>query len=267
MATNIGLYDIPSTLPGIAWSPNTWKTRQASHSTVHTPLSPPIQLRYTLNYKGIPFTTKWVEHPDIEPTCKKIGAFPTTTRDDGSPLYTLPVIHDPNTGITVSDSARIATYLDEQYPDTPRLASVPKPLESAFLAAQRGLVLPTLYTFALPKAMEHLNKASEEYFRRNKFKVISPLCPAGDPRTAALEKMKTEFGLLDAWLKSAGEGHGPFVTGKEVSYLDFCVSTPVLWMKRIYGEDSVEWEALKSWHGGRWESLLQALQAYEIYPE
>ena len=115
--------------------------------------------------------------------------------------------------------------------------------------------------------MDHLNRASQDYFRRNKFKVISSVCPTGDARTAALDKMKAEFGLLDVWLKSAGEGQGPFMTGKEVSYLDFCVASPVLWMKRIYGEDSVEWEALKSWHGGRWASLLQALTPYEIYPE
>jgi len=223
--------------------------------------------RYTLNYKGIPHTTKWVDYTNIEPTCKQTGALPTRTRDDGSPLYTLPVIHDPNTGIAVSDSALIATYLEKQYPDTPKLASVPKPLESAFLAAQQSLIFPTLYTFARPKVMEHLNEPNKEYYLRNNFKGTLPVCPVGDVRTAALEKIKADFGLLDAWFTSAGEGEGPFVTGKEVSFLDFCVATPVLCMKKLYGEDSVEWEAFKSMHEGRWESLLQALKPYETYPE
>lgn len=96
-----------------------------------------------MNYKGLSYKTVWVEYPDIgkawsdpprlftggtdtDPAArtaalaKKIGAKPTATVD-GEPLYTVPIIHDPNTGSVVADSFYIAQYLDKQYPGQPTL--------------------------------------------------------------------------------------------------------------------------------------------------
>lgn len=70
-----------------------------------------------LNYKRLPYKTVWVDFADVQPLSKQISAPPTTTYSDGSPRYTLPTIHDPNTGRTVSDTFEIARYLDEQYPE------------------------------------------------------------------------------------------------------------------------------------------------------
>ena len=62
--------------------------------------------RYALNIKGLPYTTQWVEYPDIERVCKQIGASPAEKKPDNPSQdhYTLPVIQDPNTGRVVSDS-------------------------------------------------------------------------------------------------------------------------------------------------------------------
>ncbi|EEB93892.1 hypothetical protein MPER_07394 [Moniliophthora perniciosa FA553] len=98
----IEFYDIPGS-GGVVWSPSTWK------------------IRYALNYKGLEYQTKWIEFPDIESTCKKLGVPPTKTRRDGSPWYTLPAIYDPSTGVALVDSLRIAEYLEKQYPDKPSL--------------------------------------------------------------------------------------------------------------------------------------------------
>lgn len=247
MASVIILYDIPSTLPGKCWSPNVWKTR------------------YTLNYKGIPFETLWVEYPDIEPTCKKIGAKPTSTRDDGSPFYTVPVIHDPSTGKTISDSINIVEYLDKQYPSSPKLAAVPRTLETAFLSAHRSLVLPTYIKLVLPKVLGILDPQSAEYYMRNKFKVVSPIVPVGEERAALLVKTEEEFGLLDKWYKS-GEDNGPFLTGVVPSHLDITVTAHILVFRDIYGDESSEWCAMKGWHGGRWTKLVDLLKPYQIYP-
>ncbi|KAI0682851.1 hypothetical protein BC835DRAFT_807562, partial [Cytidiella melzeri] len=83
MPDPIIFYDIDSSKPGRAWSPNTWRTR------------------YALNYKGIPYRTEWVEYPDIEPLCKKIGGSATAKKEDGRDHYTLPMIYDPSTGEVV----------------------------------------------------------------------------------------------------------------------------------------------------------------------
>jgi len=81
----------------------------------------PMGSTYTLNLKGIPYKTEWVEYPDIEPICKKLGIAPTYKNADGSDRYTIPAIHDPSTGVYISDSVLIAEYLDKTYPYTPQV--------------------------------------------------------------------------------------------------------------------------------------------------
>ncbi|KAF8140644.1 hypothetical protein EV363DRAFT_1313018 [Boletus edulis] len=91
------LYDIPSELPGNSWSPN------------------PAKPRFVLSYKKPPFDTVFV---DIALKMKEIGASPNK-RPDGSKVYTLPVLSDPNTGALITDSWAIAVYLDETYLEKP----------------------------------------------------------------------------------------------------------------------------------------------------
>lgn len=90
--------------------------------------------RYALNYKGLPYETVWIEYPDIEDHCKKIGAEPSMIRKNGKPYYSLPVIqHD---GKVITDSARIVEYLDSTYPDTPKIIPAgTHVLHKAFFAA------------------------------------------------------------------------------------------------------------------------------------
>lgn len=77
---------------------------------------------FALNIKGIPYRTEWVEYPDIAPLVKSFGLPPNSN----SPIvpYTLPTIYDPRTKRAIMDSAKIAKYLDDEYPDTP--AVLPK---------------------------------------------------------------------------------------------------------------------------------------------
>ncbi|KAJ7067615.1 hypothetical protein C8F01DRAFT_980401 [Mycena amicta] len=118
----IVFYDNPSTHLRIVWSPNTLKTR------------------YALNFKGLTYMTKWIEYPDIEGLVKDLGGRPTRAKADGRPHDTLPMIHDPSTGETVTDSFKIAVYLDKTYPDTPLLMpSGAFPLLRAFEEAMQPL--------------------------------------------------------------------------------------------------------------------------------
>jgi len=221
--------------------------------------------RYSLNYKGIPYRTKWVAYPDIEATCKRIGATYTEKNEDGTPLYTLPVIYDPSTGACVADSILIAEYLDATYPDTPTLFPPGSmTVQQAFLAAYR-LALPALWQFACARTISILDARSAAHYKLVKFgKSAEDVTLTDEVRKKQWEKLKDDFGLLAGWLKK-GEADGPYIlgNGNTISFLDFVVAGYIIWLRVIWGEDSEEWRGIQSWHGGRWDMFLRNLQNYE----
>ncbi|KAG7088020.1 hypothetical protein E1B28_012057 [Marasmius oreades] len=245
--TILEFYDIPSKLPGIAWSPNTWKTR------------------YCLNYKGIPYKTIWVEYPDIASTCKRIGAAPTTTKSDGTPLYTLPVIRDPSTGIAISDSPRIADYLEKTYPDTPRLFPPgTRALQAAFYDEFEDNHLK-MASFVIPKVALILNPRSFEFFKEDRSKrfgsiAMEDLYPKGEKKVELWKRWKDTWGVVASWM----EDTDTFIMGNDtITFADFVVAGWVIWPRHLWGEDSEEWKDIASWHGGRWGRLIERLSEYE----
>jgi len=251
MASLITLYDIPSTLPIKAWSPNTWKTR------------------YSLNYKGIPYKTVWVEFPDIEALCKEIGAKPTSTKLDGSPLYTLPAIYDPSTNTAVSDSPNIAAYLDATYPSTPVLFPAnTHALQYAFVSAFANLLRP-LFGMATCASNTHLNPASGAFFRRTKEPLfgasLEDLSPVGPKRDSDWKEVKKCFDSVNGWLEKNGEK--PYVMGDTITYADIVLVSFIKWIPTVMGRDGKEWEDLQTWHGGRWKSLVDSFEKYAAVTE
>ncbi|KAJ7645542.1 hypothetical protein DFH06DRAFT_1211663 [Mycena polygramma] len=243
------LYDIPSKAPGCAWSPNTWK------------------IRYGLNYKGLAYKTEWIEYPDIEALCKKIGAEPSMIRKNGNPYYSLPVIQDPKTGAVISDSARIATYLDSTYPDTPKLIpAVTHVLHKAFFAAYDSATDP-LVPYIIPAVAKILRPSSEEYFVRTREasfgKKLPDVVPTGEAHEEAWKKVEDGFGKVDKWLNEGPNKGAPFVMGDQVSFADFMIAGEMQWCKTGFGEDSELWKDMMKWHGGRWAKLVNNLQKYE----
>jgi glutathione S-transferase len=203
----------------------------------------------------------WVEYPDIEATCKRIGALPTLKKANGSPLYTLPVIHDPSTGAVIAESGLIAEYLDATYPDTPKLFPPgTKALQYGFLAAHRP-TLSALWQLTMPATPPILNPPSRDYFKATKFgpglkdEIIS-----GKEREEQFAKLREGFDVIDGWLQKE---EGPFVMGQTISFVDLVVAGYILWMKKLWREESTEWTEVKGWHGGRWEALLAGLEKYE----
>jgi len=239
-------YDIPSTNPGSAWSPNTLKTR------------------YTLDFKGLPYKTEWVEFPDIEPLCKKLGIPPTSKKDDGSDRYTLPAIHDPSTGANIADSVLIAEYLDKTYPDTPNVfPNNTLPLQVAFVEAFRGQIIP-LFNFIIPTSCLKLNAPSEQYYRplREKWagKPIGDISPKGEAAVVEWAKVKDGFANVDAWYAKNG-GEGPFILGETASWGDIVVASYLSWLRIVLGPDCQQWKDISSWNSGRWGRIAEALKA------
>ncbi|KAG6850448.1 hypothetical protein H0H93_013320 [Arthromyces matolae] len=246
MAQPIILYDIPSTAPGSAWSPNVWKTR------------------FALNYKGIPYRTEWIEYPDIEATCKSIGASPTEERD-GRPLYTLPVIYDPSTRSAIAESAVIAEYLDATYPDTPKLMPLGKESFKQEFLIQYRTILPKLWQFIFPATERLLNPPSQSYFDAVKYgSTIPHESPTGESRQIEWKKIQADFDLFAKWLDEHGDKEGPHILGAEVSFLDFVLGGYLFWMRITLGEESKEWKDISTWNGGRFGALLEGIKKYEV---
>ncbi|SJL13873.1 uncharacterized protein ARMOST_17322 [Armillaria ostoyae] len=250
MTVSLTLYDIPSTLPSKAWSPNIYK------------------VRYVLNYKGLPHRTEWVEFPHIEELYKRLGAKASATKPDGvTPHYTLPLLHDHSTGALVSDSAAIARYLDKTYPETPTV--IPKGTDTFHYAFNEALLshirVAAFWRLTLAKANSIMNPVSEEYCRRTREASLlegmrlEDAVPKGEEREREWAKLEEAFGKVDAWYGK----EDMYVMGDVVSYADFTVSAWVMWFRTLFGEDSEEWKNVSTWHGGRWGALVKDLEKYE----
>ncbi|KAJ7038014.1 hypothetical protein C8F04DRAFT_1091073, partial [Mycena alexandri] len=244
------LYDIPSTAPGCAWSPNTWKTR------------------YALNFKGLAYKTVWIEYPDIEDLCKEIGAEPTGVRKNGASYYSLPVIHDPKTGAIVSDSVRIADYLDSTYSDTPRVIPAgTHTLQKAFQVAYDQATDPSVRQYILPAVAKILRPKSEEYYVRTREasfgKKLINVVPTGEAHDTVWKEVETGFGKVDQWMNEGMNNGAPFVMGNSPTFTDFMIAGEMQWFMKGFGEDSDLFKDMMKWHGGRWAKLLKDLKKYE----
>jgi len=239
MTSPITLYDIPSQLYNNAWSPNVWKAR------------------YALNIKDVPYKTEWVEYQDIEALAEKLGASPTRTKSDGTPMYTLPIISDPNTGKVLSDSFLIAEYLDATYPEGNTLfPRGSKPLIAAFesaIMAALGAIIPA--QFAITYAI--INPASKEHFRRTKEarvgRKLEEFSPVGPKRDSDLAKFKGALAAVDGWLSKSD---GKFVLGNTISFADCVLAGLLGWIKITNGI----WDEVATWHNGRWATYFENME-------
>ncbi|KAB8232909.1 uncharacterized protein BDW43DRAFT_300670 [Aspergillus alliaceus] len=221
-------YDI-ATCPPV--SPNSWKTRLA------------------LNFKSLPYSTSWVGLPDIAkvrsslkvPACRKFA--------DGTDFFTLPIIQDPATGSLVGDSfdnaapALFPAQTIDYCPDSefPEYAKFNVNVDAAFSAH----VQFTVQGFPFDPATAEISKA--EFCRRAGVTCWEDLALAGEAR----EKMKDSLrdmldGLGKLFLRDTS---GPFTLGTRASYADFIVGRS-------------EWEEVRSWHGGLFGRLHDALEVY-----
>ncbi|KAF9445115.1 hypothetical protein P691DRAFT_735531 [Macrolepiota fuliginosa MF-IS2] len=243
----ITLYDITGKPPIKTGSPNVWKTR------------------YVLNYKKLPHKTIFVEFPDIEDELKKAGIPPSGKKPDGvTPHYTCPSIIDDATGAVVSDSYKIAEYLDKAYPDTPKLFPPGTEALQAAFYDHFPQVLAPLWPIVLPRVPRVVmdERSAEHYIRMYSERFGMPLAqmePVGEERVAAWAKVKAGFGQLDGWLSKSS---GPFIMGDTVTFVDFVVASTLHSLRTLFGENSEEWRDIDGWNDGRWAGILKNLKEY-----
>ncbi|KXN83373.1 hypothetical protein AN958_01510 [Leucoagaricus sp. SymC.cos] len=228
------------------WSPNPWKTR------------------YVLNYKKLSYKTVYLEYPELEPELKKLGIPPSTNPADGTALYTSPSIVDEANKKQITDSYKIAEYLDKAYPDTPQV--IPKgteALQAALYDHLDQLIMPywpLLLPILPPRCM---NPPSAEYFTRTRSawfgKPLADLEPQGEARTEAWKKVEASFDTINGWLSKSS---GPYLMGETVTFSDFVLGGFIQSIKLCFGEESEEWKKVQVWNGGRWKAYLASLEPY-----
>ena len=224
---------------------------------------------FALNYKGLSYRTEWVEYPDIEATCKRIGAKPTWNNADGSPLYTLPVIYDPSTDTVLADSTAIADYLDETYPDTPRLFPPgTRALQAAFQSAQASTFgrREAMYKLVVLAACLNLNEPSYEYFRRTREeemgKRLEDIAPEGMVREQAWQEFEEDWLTVGKWYKAGGDG--PFIMGDAPCHADMVIAARLMWARQVFGKQSASWARIIALDGGRWARFMQNFEQYSV---
>jgi glutathione S-transferase len=179
------------------------------------------------------------------------------------PVPTLPVIMDPNTNRFISDSFAIAQYLDEQYPDTPKVlpygtAALIHVFHTASLNAVRGA-----FKLWMVKGAEMLNPESKEYYIRTRaerfgvpWEQLAPL----EKREEQWNELRVSCDTVDGWYsKSTGQ----FILGDTPCFADFELAARFKWIEYCF--EKQEWEEVKSWNGGRWGKLVEAIEKYFSY--
>lgn len=228
--------------------------------------------RMELNYRDIPYKMEYLEYPDIEPTCKKIGAPPTSKKPDGTDHYTLPVIYDSTTNKFISDSFLISEYLEETYPDTPRLFPNPV-ISSQTLSTKAATVLfekylknvgAPLLLILLPACNAALNPRSEAYFRRTREArfgcKMEEISPAGSQKRADdWTKVRAGLDLIAGILEQNG---GDYFFGDVFSRADLVAIAALLWIQTHASNE--EWEAIANANGGRWGRLMEKTKALQV---
>ncbi|PTB66598.1 hypothetical protein BBK36DRAFT_1201754 [Trichoderma citrinoviride] len=268
-STPITFYDIAHKPPVTksCFSPNPWKSR------------------FALNFKAVPYTTSWVRMPDIPQTRRSLGLLACRKFADGTDFYTLPVVRDASTGVTLGDSFDIAIYLQRTYPDSGA--------GDLFPAQKLDYTFVPSFALAVPLS-ERADGGYSEYYRFNTsvdaaFTSHVPLMVSRmpfDPETEeqtkaefmrragvkswddfaltseAREKLMQSFeaALSDLARLYRRDDSGPFLLGKQASYADFIVGA-WLRMSCICLPES-EWDEVRSWHDGVLGKLHDGLEAY-----
>lgn len=209
------LFDLASRDGNKCWSYNPWKTR------------------FVLAYKGLDYTTEFLDYPDIE---KRLSPHITAQN------YTIPTIQYTD-GRYIMDSRAIAETIEKDHPSPPLY------LDSPYLANLErllGPLTPTLRPHFIPKVVRTLLRdPSLDYFISTREAAIGMTLDEFEAKEGQdFTKAEPHLQPITSLLKENAEG--PFFMGKTKSYADFLWASILIFFRRI---DAT---------GGEFEGLLQA---------
>lgn len=177
-----------------------------------------------MNYKDIPYDTKWLDFPDIAPTLRdQYNVKPYQAVALGASVgaeYTLPAVRMPR-GEVIMDSARIAREIEETFP-SPALPSDPD-LNAEAEAVLRGVAQPLYAELTIPIRDNILTDHGRPHWIEAREKAFGMTlddfhATYGGPQ--AWEAAKGGLDGLRQFVRVHKKDEGPFVLGSQVSYVD-----------------------------------------------
>ncbi|KAG8689756.1 hypothetical protein FRC11_000770 [Ceratobasidium sp. 423] len=212
-----------------------------------------IMCRLTLNYKRLPYHVEYVSYPDIAPKLKELLIADPSPDPNSKPTY-------------VVESFDIAIYLDKTYPAPeypvvfpPGTRAVQKITSDLYMNEVGYMVMPAIIHFITRAGF--LDEWGREHFLQTRSQVFKEL-PAG----ASIDS-KYWGDVYKKWMWF-GETldlneEGPFVMGKQVSFVDFAVGGIISSLRRVEGGEMQIWNTIAEWQGGRWVRLWVEIEKLE----
>ncbi|KAI0035011.1 hypothetical protein K488DRAFT_44207 [Vararia minispora EC-137] len=255
MIEPIVFYDVPQAVPEgadpseRAWSPHTWKTR------------------YALNMKKLPYTTTWIEYPDMAGELQKYGVAQEKRLYRGVPKYTVPTIIDPNTKRAVADSEAIALYLDDHYPDIGPRFFPPhtRSLQCAMVQRTRDLtgmvfrqIVYETWRVMTPRAQPYIRESREILLGVK----LEDSAAKGEARKVALKEIADWLEETRGFIRANGE-HAMFLGGERPVYADADIAGTLFWVRKVAGADSDVWRTIVTASEGHWAKFMEAFKEYE----
>ena len=158
---------------------------------------------------------------------KELGILPSTS---SLIPYTVPTIYDPNTRRIVTESFAIAKYLEEAYPDTPRLiTSGTAGLQAAYMEkVVYPLLQATFRVFCFPVYEKCcMNDADRTYVRESREawmgKALEDIAPKGEELTAACKAIGAQLDDIAKHVVVNGPG-SVFIGGEAPAHVDLAVA-------------------------------------------
>ena len=179
--------------------------------------------RLTLNYKGLPYRTEWVEYPDLKPKFTSFGIPPNDKETNPNATFSSPAVRLSD-GTYIMDSLKIARALEKLQPE-PSLH-----LDNGYTDRVQEVVLDinkALSPIGIPRVSAHiLNEVSATYFSETRAKrfgmPLEQLAKSDKAGETAWENAQPHIDALREILKEHPEG--PYVMGKTVSFADLIIA-------------------------------------------
>ncbi|KAG9075574.1 hypothetical protein FRC06_010012 [Ceratobasidium sp. 370] len=205
---------------GQYWAPNPYKTR------------------LTLNYKGLPYRSKYIKF------------------EDSPYVQNLPILYPPQL-IQYRHVPR-RKYPASKYPAV--LPVETRSLQKLFVENYPPTIISHMFPLIAPNVYKFLDKASEEYLYRSRGGK-DKFAPLWDANTA--QRLAELRERLDAFAQVLETNGGPWVMGDNVTFADFVVGCALYFWHEVDGDEGRLWKEMAGWQNGKWAAIREKVETIE----